>query len=267
MFHNQATATDPPITNQMQIDTTGTHPQIKSFLQTLTSNSNLPTYISNTQSVNNIVDLTYETSNENDSDDFIPLTAEDKAHLYTPWQNSIIVKVFGRTVGHHLLKAKLMNSWQPTEEIHLIDLGCNFFLIKFRYEENMYKALHEGPWFILNHFLSVRRWEPKLIASGAQLTYAVLWVRLPELPTEFYDFQILQKVGNKIGKLLKVDTCTTSITRGRTWEKLKDIDITRISDVVAPPEVQTQGPVDVEPSDSQTPVTPQVPVVSPSTSH
>lgn len=79
----------------------------------------------------------------------------------------------------------------------------------------MCKALHEGSWFILNHFLSVRGWEPKFISSAAQLTYVALWVRLPELPTEFYDFEILKKVGNKIGQLLKVDTCTTTTTRGR----------------------------------------------------
>lgn len=139
-------------------------------------------------------------------------TKHDYIHLgKTPLSS----KFFCRTVGPHLLKTKLTITWQPTEEIHLIDLGCNFFLIKFRYEENMHKALQEGPWFILNHFLSVRRWEPKFIASNAQLTYAAIWVRLPKLPTEFYDYEILQKIGTKLGRLLKVDTCTTLTTTGR----------------------------------------------------
>lgn len=79
----------------------------------------------------------------------------------------------------------------------------------------MNKALHEGLWFVLNHFLSVRQWEPKFLASNAKLTYTVIWSRLPELPTEFYDVDILQQVGNKLGKLLKIDTCTSSTTRGR----------------------------------------------------
>ena len=47
---------------------------------------------------------------------------------------------------------------------------------------------------------------------------------------------------------------------------LKDIAITCISDVVAHPEVQTQVQADVEPSDSQTHVSPQAPVASTSTS-
>lgn len=79
----------------------------------------------------------------------------------------------------------------------------------------MFKALHEGPWFVLNHFLSVCCWEHKFVTSNTQLTYAALWVRLPELPTKFYDLEILQRVGNKIGQLLKVDTCTSTATRGK----------------------------------------------------
>lgn len=79
----------------------------------------------------------------------------------------------------------------------------------------MLKALHGGPWFVLNHFLSVRQWEPKFIASATQLTYSAIWVCLPELPTEFYDEQILYKVGSKLGQLLKVDACTSSTTRGK----------------------------------------------------
>lgn len=70
-------------------------------------------------------------------------------------------------------------------------------------------------WFIFNHFLSVRKWDPKFIASNAQLTYSAIWIKLPELPTEFYDLEILQRVGSKIDTLLKADTCTSAMTRGR----------------------------------------------------
>lgn len=93
--------------------------------------------------------------------------------------------------------------------------GSGFFLSKFQHEENMKKALHDGPWFILNHFLSVQRWEPKFIAFKTQLTYSAIWIRLPELSTEFYDLDILTRVGNKIGKLLKIDPFTPTTSRGR----------------------------------------------------
>lgn len=79
----------------------------------------------------------------------------------------------------------------------------------------MLYALHDGPWFILGHFFTVRRWEPKFVASTAQLAYSAIWARLPELPTEYYDIQLLKLVDNKLGHLLKIDDCTSSLTRGR----------------------------------------------------
>lgn len=128
---------------------------------------------------------------------------------------SIIVKVFGRRVGHQTLKTKLLALWKPIEDLLLIDLGCDFYLIKLQNEENMFKAVHNGPWFILNYFLAVQKRKPKFIASNTQLTYTSIWFRLLELPTEFYDFEIRQLIGEKIGSMVKMDTCTSTTTSGR----------------------------------------------------
>lgn len=46
------------------------------------------------------------------------------------------------------------------------------------------------------------------------MNYSVVWVRLPHLPTEFYDAILLKNIGNTIGNLLKVDAFTSSTLRG-----------------------------------------------------
>lgn len=131
--------------------------------------------ISNTQSY---IDMSDEVLEDPTPENFIPLSSSNKSRLYSPWTYSIIVKVFGRKVGHLSLKQKLQAMWKPTETLSLIDLGNDFFLIKYQNEENMNKALHEGPWFVLNHLLLVRCWEPQFVASTPQLTYTVIWTRL-----------------------------------------------------------------------------------------
>lgn len=50
--------------------------------------------------------------------------------------------------------------------------------------------------------------------SRVKQTLTAIWVRLPELPTEFYYEKILSKVGNKMERLLKVDACTSTTLRG-----------------------------------------------------
>ncbi|XP_075097003.1 uncharacterized protein LOC142174744 [Nicotiana tabacum] len=79
----------------------------------------------------------------------------------------------------------------------------------------MVKALQQGPWFINGYFLSVQRWEANFVASEAKPLFTAIWLELPQLSTEFYDSLILQRIGNTIGKLLKVDACTSATHRGR----------------------------------------------------
>lgn len=55
------------------------------------------------------MDLNDDISIECPSDTFIPLTSSDKSRFYLPWKNSVIVKVFGRRVGHQVLKQKLIS--------------------------------------------------------------------------------------------------------------------------------------------------------------
>ncbi|KAF3625423.1 hypothetical protein FXO37_30864 [Capsicum annuum] len=67
---------------------------------------------------------------------------------------------------------------------------------------------------LMGRKLGYLRWEPKFVASQARLAHTAIWVHLHELPTEFYDVDILHKVGAKIGTLLKIDTCTSTTSRG-----------------------------------------------------
>lgn len=127
------------------------------FAQTLLTNNQFTYYPNTCNQTHSHIDLTDETTNDLHRDTFIPLTSADKSRLYLPWKFSVIVKVYGRKVGHQTLWAKLTALWKPTEELPLIDLGCDFYLVMFQKEENMLTALYNGPWFILNHFLSVRK--------------------------------------------------------------------------------------------------------------
>ncbi|GLT26287.1 hypothetical protein SLA2020_013680 [Shorea laevis] len=46
-------------------------------------------------------------------------------------------------------------------------------------------------------------------------TTTIVWARLPNLSTDHYDPATLQKIGNKVGTLLCVDTHTTHHTHGQ----------------------------------------------------
>ncbi|XP_019233367.1 PREDICTED: uncharacterized protein LOC109213973 [Nicotiana attenuata] len=79
----------------------------------------------------------------------------------------------------------------------------------------MLRALQGGPWFVNGSYLSLQRWSPNFVATEARPHITTVWIRLPNLPTEFYDGLVLQKIGNKIEKLVKIDACTSATIRGR----------------------------------------------------
>ncbi|KAG5571805.1 hypothetical protein H5410_061571 [Solanum commersonii] len=145
----------------------------------------------------------------------IILSIEGKERIYLPWKNSIIVKLFGRKISYNYLKTKLTELWRPIEPLILIDLGCDLFIAKFNKIENANKVLHEGPWFVVGNFLSVRRWEPTFVPQEATDSHTAIWVRLPQLHTEFYNQKILEKIRRKLGRLLKIDTYTSAALQGR----------------------------------------------------
>ncbi|XP_019241717.1 PREDICTED: uncharacterized protein LOC109221708 [Nicotiana attenuata] len=145
----------------------------------------------------------------------ITLSPEDKERMYMPWQYSIIIRLQGKRILHQTLKRKVEELWKLNDSFPLIDLGSDYYIAKLRKAESMNHVLQKGPWFVFGFFLSCQKWKPNFVAANAKQICTAVWIRLPNLLTEFYDKIILQRIGNSIGRLLKVDACTFSTLRGR----------------------------------------------------
>ena len=124
------------------------------------------------------------------------------------------MKVFSRTVGFIYLTFKLNAIWNPIAKMDYVNLGKDYFLIKFSNSKDYDKVLQGGPWFIGEHFLAIKPWEPYFKASEAKLNSIAIWVRFPELPIEFYDLEALKEIGSVIESVLRVDSYTTTSSRG-----------------------------------------------------
>lgn len=119
------------------------------------------------------------TSNNNKDDNSINLSMEELAWIYQPWEYSIIIKLLGRKMTHVYLKSKLKSLWRTSGEILLIDLGHDYYIVKFLQEVNFHKVLQNGPWFVNGFFLSVKKWQPNFVVSTAKERSTAIWIRLP----------------------------------------------------------------------------------------
>ena len=140
----------------------------------------------------------------------IRLTPELKNQLAGPWKTSVILKLMGRPLGYRALQIRLAGIWRSTSTTHLIDLGYGFFNMHFAVIKDYHHALMDGPWFVSDQYLHVQAWEADFHLQIAKITTTAVWIRLEQLSIEYYHSEFLKHVGNKLGKLLKIDAITNA---------------------------------------------------------
>ena len=96
-----------------------------------------------------------------------------------------------------------------------MDLRNEFFLTRFSLKEDLEAVLRRGLWFIGEHYLSIRPWEPFFIPEVAIVSSITVWVRLHALPIKLYEAEVLKQVGEAIGKVLRIDTYIAMEARGK----------------------------------------------------
>ena len=176
---------------------------------------------------------------ESDSDDeisklwegiaMVKISRKDKQRIKAPWAKALIVKVYGRSVSYGFIQAHLQSLWKPVGSLDCVDLGKEFYLVRFSLEEDHAVVLGKGPWFIRENFLSIRPWEPNFKPSSTSVTSIAVWIRLNELPIEYYEAQNLKQIGLTIGIVLRIDTHTTVKARGRYARLCVQLDMNNLS--------------------------------------
>ncbi|XP_023875588.2 uncharacterized protein LOC111988064 [Quercus suber] len=111
--------------------------------------------------------------------------------------------------------------------MNCVDLGYGFFLIHFYAKEDLDFVLHRGLWFIGDHFLSLRPWEPFFKPSTTNVDSVAVWVRLNELPIELYERDVLRQIGEAVGKVLRIDTHTAMEARGKYVRLCVQVDTSK----------------------------------------
>ena len=101
----------------------------------------------------------------------VKFSKEFKQHIQSPWARGLIVKVYGKSMGFNFLQPKLLSLWKPTGHLDCVPLGHGFFLARLSLKEDFENVLKKGPWFIGEHFLSLRPWEPNFRPAAANVTF------------------------------------------------------------------------------------------------
>lgn len=157
----------------------------------------------------------------------ILLLKEEKKRMRKPWKNSLIIKMFDGNLGYMGLMRRLKKKWNIRGELSLTDIGCKYFIARFTNSADYNYVLTQGPWMLDDNYLTIRKWVPNFVPDNAPITVLTAWVRIPNISVEYFDVQFLNKIGSKIGKVLRVDKSTAQADRGQFTRVSVEIDLTK----------------------------------------
>ena len=182
------------------------------------------------------VDTTAEDSSNDDEamgedDPLCPtilLTAAEKRALREPWHNALIIRMFDKGIGYLQLKRNLKSKWALRGDFSLIDIGCDYYVTRFTNMEDYDHVMLNGPWMIGDNYLVIREWVPNFVPEEDTITKLTAWVRIPKLSVEYFNKNfLLYKIGQKIGRVIKIDSTTENVERGQYTRLCVEVDLTK----------------------------------------
>ncbi|RZC29164.1 hypothetical protein D0Y65_000950 [Glycine soja] len=77
--------------------------------------------------------------------------------LCVAWQDALmVVKILGKNFGFNVMKDKLSRIWKLVAGFDMLDIGNNFYMVKFDTEADKVKVMTEDPWMIFDHYVTVQ---------------------------------------------------------------------------------------------------------------
>ncbi|CAL8156661.1 unnamed protein product [Prunus armeniaca] len=94
-------------------------------------------------------------------------------------------------------------------------------------QEDLNFVLTGGPGIIAGQYLVMQKWRPGFCPATAHITRMAVWLRVSTIQLECFDVWSLKRVGNLLGKLLKIDSLTTAQNRGKFARLCVELDLTK----------------------------------------
>ncbi|GJX56435.1 putative ribonuclease H-like domain-containing protein [Tanacetum coccineum] len=167
--------------------------------------------------------------------------------LFTQGGNGIEVVV---PVAYPVVANYVRNTWGKYGLVHsMFSSSTKLFSFQFISMEEIDAMLENGPWFIQNNLLILKKWHPDENLLKEDVSTILVWVKLHGVPVTAFSEDGLSAIATKLGTPLMLDSYTSDIymqswgrsscarvmTELRADEELKD------NIVVAMPKITREG--------------------------
>jgi hypothetical protein len=125
------------------------------------------------------------------------------------------------------VQTKLQQLWTKIGPWKMTLLGKGYFEFYFSSYDNLRQVWSKGTLNLKSGLLRLFKWSKDFSARTQRQTHAHVWIRLLELPQEYWMDCTLKEIASAIGTLLLIDPITQNRVFGHYTRVLVDMDLSK----------------------------------------
>lgn len=159
----------------------------------------------------------------------IPISEDLFQDSQKPFLDSLIGRVIyskgDKPVANLVLQRKLEGLWNISSGVRLLHLERGYYNLQFANKEDRDKAFLRQSWFLKPGLLRLQKWMPNFNPYRVNSSIAQVWVRVFELPIEYWRMDVFEAIAAALGTLIRVDDRTVSQEMCHYVRMLVEIDM------------------------------------------
>ncbi|XP_038977764.1 uncharacterized protein LOC120108252 [Phoenix dactylifera] len=141
--------------------------------------------------------------------DEVEIPAEEGELARAAWRDTaVIVRSMGRRVPVEWIRRELRVVGKLDYDVEAFMMANETFAFRFRTVNEREAVMEAGPWLVAGQLLAMERWRPNFVPGEKQLNRLVVWLRLPNLPMEYWTKRLILNIAAKAGRPLALDKIT-----------------------------------------------------------
>ncbi|XP_019256828.1 PREDICTED: uncharacterized protein LOC109235244 [Nicotiana attenuata] len=157
----------------------------------------------------------------------VKIEGEDVEQETAKWKNAIVIYVIGDSPSIGAMDRFVHSLGKYSKKPQIYYHNEDYFIIRFISSEERDRILYSGPHTINNRPIIMKAWLEEFNLHDEVLKTIPLWVKLPNLPVNWWSMTALSKIGSALGNPIYVDECTTDAVRVSYARLLVEMDITK----------------------------------------
>ncbi|CAN1183343.1 hypothetical protein LINPERHAP2_LOCUS36454 [Linum perenne] len=137
----------------------------------------------------------------------------------------MILRTLGKSFSYMFMSRKIQALWARKGKVAVWDIGHCHFIARFESEDDYKRAMYDGPWLVGDHYVLSEVWRPNFEPGFSQVNLVRVWVRLPGIPIENFDVDVLRIIEDKLGRMVRMDSTTLFGSRGNYARICIEVDL------------------------------------------